>query len=198
MSLLGVPSFDVNFFSRSTKIEYSAIREAVRRYMENEEAIASVIAEWHHEDQAATEQEVLGVITSSVPMADVLGDPSIHNRWFYEIAPAQVTPDFQMELLPGVPPIERVMNLWEVHHTDVFAWGVDMSATGEYPAGFSPQPVATGMGVTTKIRGVWLDDEEPQEEHPLYTIEAFGSHDGTCDLPFAGPGQQRSTLGVSR
>lgn len=81
-----------------------------------------------------------------------------------------------------------VVNLREMGHTDIFAWGVDMTLA-DYPIGYRPRPVGGGgAGLVAGGNQSTLQTDEPVMVHkrinadgdPVYVMSEMGSHDGLC------------------
>lgn len=110
-------------------------------------------------------------------------------RWDYAFA--------EVELIAGSHQLVTggrtgtAINLLELAHvaepasgTAWYVWGVQChsAAGGSYPAGFRPRPVGGGGTTGTHKLNVVVEVTERTlaDGTPVYTIEAVGSHDGSC------------------
>ncbi len=113
------------------------------------------------------------------------GDPSNSNQWKYAWTEVELSGNSTGDKTggrSGTTTVDYALNLNEVNHTSIYAWGVDTNGD-DYPEEFDARPIGGGGTSDTHKYDVVVLMKIVTDTNgdTRYVFEATGSHDGTCE-----------------
>lgn len=149
------------------------IANVVRR-VENTSPGAAPVGPRQH--PIITEDKFLAKITDSASLAD----SRFKYAWIESLMDGDLVAN-RVDGRSGTTGTNYAVNLAEMYHTAIFAWGVDLSGT-DYPAGFGARPIGGAGDDDTHKYDVVVEMTQLIDKNgdKKYYFTLMGSHDGVC------------------